>query len=92
MEKKKISKINEFNILGIMIQAILTIVCLVVAIMCIFVDKKFLNLLQILVSIDLIVIGINNYLVYKKNKLTIVYLIFGFILLILGILSVIGVI
>lgn len=84
--------INKISLIGIIVQFIITIACLIIGILCIFVNKKFFDVLQIVLATDLIVIGINNYTVYKKKNLTIMYLLFGIIMLIIGILSMLGVV
>ena len=88
---KKKSVINEFNILYVIIQMILTIVALVFAILSVFVNKKYNNLFLLFMGIDLIVVGINNYKIYKRKNLTIIYIIVGVILLVSAILKMIGV-
>lgn len=77
----------------IIIQFILTFACLVLGIMCLFSDNKLLiDSLEIIAGVDLIIMGINNYIVYKKTKVTIIYTIVGLIMILIVVLTKLGVI
>ena len=89
--KKKISKINEFNILGINIQIILTVIVLIFGLLYLIVGSKFRNVFYIFIGLDLIVMGYNNIKIFKKQGATIVYFATGIALIIYTILSMIGV-
>jgi hypothetical protein len=89
--KKKISKINEFNILGINIQIILTVIVLIFGLLYLIVGSKFRNIFYIFIGLDLIVMGYNNIKIFKKQGATIVYFATGIALIIYTILSMIGV-
>lgn len=89
--KKKISKINEFNILGINIQIILTVIVLIFGLLYLIVGSKFRNIFYIFIGLDLIVMGYNNIKIFKKQGATIVYFVTGIALIIYTILSMIGV-
>ena len=89
MEKKK-SVINEYNIFGLTVQAILTIVLIVVAIISIF-NHSLLWLLEILMGLDLFIMGYNNHRVYRRMGATPLYLAVGAIMVVIGILTVLGV-
>ena len=89
--KKKVSKINEFNILGINIQIILTVIVLIFGLLYLIVGSKFRNIFYIFIGLDLIVMGYNNIKIFKKQGATIVYFATGIALIIYTILSMIGV-
>ena len=89
--KNKKSKINEFNILGINIQFVLTIVVAVLGILSLIVSSKLFPFFYLFASLDLFAMSYNNYLVYHKKNITNAYIMAGVILLIYSILSFIGV-
>lgn len=84
-------KINDFNILGITIQVILTI-CVIVFFLISLFHSKFFPYLYLFFSFDLFVMGYNNLKVYKRKNITVLYFIVGFIIFIYSILSFFGVI
>lgn len=90
-KKKKNNKINEFNILGINIQIILTIVVVVFLLLYLIVGSKFLNLLYLFIGLDLLIMGYNNNKVFKKEGFTIVYYASGVALIVYSILRMVGV-
>lgn len=87
---KKISKINEYNILYVNIQAILTI-CTCVLLVIYFFNNKVLWLLEIFGGLTLLMISFNNYIIYRKGKFTVVYLVIGIITIIFGIVNLMGI-
>mgnify|MGYP006916049641 CR=1 FL=1 len=91
MEKKKNTKINEFNILGVNIQIVLTIIVVIFGLLYLIVGSKFRNLFYLFIGLDLIIMGYNNIKVFKKQGLTIVYFASGIALIIYTILAMIGV-
>ena len=77
----------------IIIQFILTFACLVLGIMCLFSDNKLLIAsLEITAGVDLLLMGLNNYLIHKNKKTTIIYVIVGLIMILAVVLSKFGVI
>ena len=77
----------------IIIQFILTFACLVLGIMCLFSDNKLLiDSLEITAGVDLLLMGLNNYLIHKNKKTTIIYVIVGLIMILAVVLSKFGVI
>lgn len=88
---KKKSVINEFNILYIVLQGLLTIAMLVFAVLSVTLDKSFYKFFVLFMGLDLIIIGINNYKVYKRRNATIMYIVTGVILIIFIILKWLGV-
>ena len=87
---KKISKINEYNILYVNIQAILTI-CTCVLLVIYFFNNKALWLLEIFGGLTLLMMSFNNYIIYRKSKFTVVYLVIGIITIIFGIVNLMGI-
>ena len=84
---KKKNKIHEFNILGAFLQALCTIIVLVLAIVSIMNHSMF-PYFEIFMGIDLMIMAYNNKKIFQKEKLTLYYLIFGIIVLIVGIIGV----
>lgn len=90
-KKKKNNKINDYNILGINVQIVLTILVLIFGLLYLIVGSKFKNVFYIFIGLDLIVMGYNNIKVFKKQGATIVYFATGIALIIYTILAMIGV-
>ena len=88
-EKKKI--INEFNILGVNMQIVVTIAVLIFGGIYLF-TKRFRSVFEILMAMDLFIMAYNNEMIYHKRKATVLYIIFGILLLVFAILSLVGVI
>ena len=84
---KKKNKIHEFNILGAFLQALCTIIVLVLAIVSIM-NHNIFPYFEIIMGIDLMIMAYNNKKIFQKEKLTLYYLIFGIIVLIIGIVGV----
>ncbi|MBR2679001.1 MAG: hypothetical protein IKE63_06250 [Bacilli bacterium] len=93
MEKKnkKKSKINEYNILGINVQIVLTIIVCIFGLLSLIVSSKFLKFLYLFIGLDLLIMGYNNERIFRKEGLTIFYMISGIVLVIYSILKFIGV-
>ena len=68
-----ISPINRFNIVFVNIQIILTILVLVFLILSLVADKKYFLGMEIFVGLDLLIMGLNNHLIYKRKNITIMY-------------------
>lgn len=89
---KKVRKKNErntsnrFNMFFVNLQVVFTI--LTVIIFVIFLLKPSVsNYLQFSLGSSLIVMSYNNYVIYKTEKMTFIYLVVGIILLVLSFLS-----
>ncbi len=89
MEKKKI--INDTNIIGVNIQIIVTVLALIFGILTIF-NNSFSPWFRILVGLDLFVMAYNNHKIHHKKNLTIIYIVFAVLIILVGILSLFGVI
>lgn len=77
----------------VIIQFILTFVCLVLGIMCLFSDNKLLiDVLEITAGSDLLLMGLNNYLIHKNIKNTVIYVAVGLIMIMTVVLNKLGVI
>lgn len=85
-------KLSKFTLTLVIIQFILTFVCFLVGVMYLFGNKGLLSTLEILVGVNLIVIGINNYIVYKNKKSTIIYISIGLFMILIWVLYLLGVI
>ena len=79
--KKELNKINSYNILFVNIQVILTIMTIITAIL-VLLDKVSFKMFELSLGLNLISIAFNNYKIYKRSKLTILYLILCIFLLI----------
>ena len=91
MEKKKTSKINDYNILGVSVQIILTVVVCIFGILTLILGSKFLKFLYLFIGLDLLILAYNNKYVFHKEGLTITYLATGIALTIYSILMIVGV-
>ena len=87
-KKTKEPNITFFKVL-ITIQSILTISVIILGIVTI-INTDLLYIFELLLGITLLIMGLNNYLIYKRKNLTILYLIIGLSSIILAILKLIG--
>lgn len=77
----------------VIIQFLLTITCLVLGIIYLAGNNKlYLDVLEITAGADLILMGISNYIIYKKTKVTILYVLVGVIMIMTVVLNKLGVI
>ena len=89
--KAKNQKEKRFSYLKalIILQLFLTIVIIVFGIITIF-KTELLYIFEILLGITLLVMGVNNFLIYKRRNLTLLYLIIGLGSIILAVLQLLG--
>ena len=73
----------------IVIQFILTISVIILGIVTI-INPKLIYIFEIVLGITLLIMGLNNYLIYKRKNLTLLYAIIGLCSIILAILKLIG--
>lgn len=73
-------------ILGIYLQMLVTAVVVILGLICLF-GGDFSFLLKILVAVDLLVMAYNNYKVYSKKKLTILYVLVAIVVLVVTIVG-----
>ena len=73
------------------IQSLMTVSVIVIGIMC-FLGSNLIKVLELLVAVDLILMGICNAVMKKEKKYTIIYLVVGGLMLIAGILGILGVV
>ena len=76
----------------VIIQFLLTLACIVLGCLYLFGNKGLLEILEITAGIDLIFMGIANYVINKNIKTTIIYLVVGIILVMTVVLARLGVI
>ena len=76
----------------IIIQFLLTIVCLVLGCLYLFGNKGLLSVLEITVGCDLIFTGVSNYLIHENKKILFIYLGVGIFMIMAVVLSMLGVI
>ena len=90
MGNKLEKKIEKKDMIFVYIQMIVTIIVLVLFFIYMFNNKSVLGYLEIAVAIDLFLTGYNNVKIYKRSNITIYYIIFGVILLVLAIMNLLG--
>ena len=73
----------------IVIQFILTISVIILGMLTI-INPKLIYIFEIVLGITLLIMGLNNYLIYKRKNLTLLYAIIGLGSIILAILKLIG--
>lgn len=83
-------KINDSNILGVIVQKVLTVLIIIFAIITLFVPS-FIVGLEFCAGLTLFSIAYNNHKIYKKPKITILYIIFAILLILFGIMNLLGV-
>lgn len=77
----------------VIIQFLLTVACLVLGIIYLAGNNRlYLDVLEITAGADLILMGISNYIIYKKTKVTILYVLVGIIMIMTVVLNKLGVI
>ena len=80
--KDNINTINALNIVFVDIQIVATILTVILAVLFIF-NQKYMKLFEFSLGVNLLIMAFNNYKIYKRSKLTLVYAIVGIIILIL---------
>lgn len=88
MEKK--NKVNSFTIFLVYIQGILSIITGIVFVIYLF-NREIFTILQFCLGITLLFMAFLSSRVYKKSKFTILCLVFGILLIMFNILSLVGV-
>ena len=91
-EDNKISPVNRFNILWVNIQVIMTILVVIFLILSFVSSKKYFLGMEVCMGLDLLVMAYNNYLIYKRKNVTVMYAIIGVLVLVYALLGFIGVI
>lgn len=89
--KAKTRQEKSFSYLKILIiiQFILTICLIIFGIVTIF-KTDLLYIFELLLGATLLVMGLNNFLIYKRKNLTVLYLIIGLGSIVLAILKLLG--
>ena len=87
--KKQQEKSKNYLKALIILQFFLTIGLIIFGIITIF-KTDLLYIFEILLGITLLVMGLNNYLIFKRRNLTIIYLIIGLGSIVLAILKLLG--
>ena len=90
--KNKKTNTNKINLGLVIIQFIITIACIVVGLIYLFASKNLLIVLEILVGLDLIIMGINNYLLHENKLSMIFYILFGIAMFVTVVFTALGVI
>ena len=79
------------NKIGLIIQLLLTVL-VIISLVISFFKKDIFPIFEIIVGFDLLVMGFNNYKIYKRGKITFLYILFGVLIIAFGLLSLLGVI
>lgn len=87
--KKQEKKVPKYPKYLIIIQLILTIAVIAFGIIALF-KNELVYIFELILGITLIDMGINNHLIYKRNKLTILYFLIGLGAAVIAILKIIG--
>jgi hypothetical protein len=74
------------------IQCLLILSCLVLVVLYFTGNKGLLNIIELIVASDLIILGLNNWIVNKKIKYAILYLVVGGLMMTAVILKMVGVV
>lgn len=87
MSKKQ--KEQKQNTYGLVIQLLLVLAVVVLLVLSAF-DRIYLTIAEIVTGLALIAMAYNNHTVYNRKYLTIIYAIFGLLVIIDGVVSLIG--
>ena len=92
-EKEKIKKyrLEKFSHTMLIIQLIGTVIFLIILVIALF-KKELFPFVEIMGGILLLLMAYNNQITYKRKNLTIVYALFGVMVIVTGVLTLIGVI
>ena len=85
-KEKKESKQNAY---GLIVQLLLVLAVVILLILSAF-DRIYLTIAEIVTGFALIAMAYNNHTVYNRKYLTIIYAIFGFLVIIDGTVSLIS--
>ncbi len=77
------------NAYGLVVQLLLVLAVVVLLILSAF-DRIFLTIAEIVTGAALIAMAYNNHTVYNRKYLTIIYVIFGLLVIVDGVVSLIG--
>lgn len=96
MAKKKEKTVAEkllnnepVNQLNLFIQFVALVALVFASISSIFV-KEFEVIVKVLISFVLLILGYNNYVIFKRKGFTIIYLVAGFTFLVMAVLQIYG--
>ena len=87
---KNVSVINKYNILPVMLQFIFTILLIIFGILY-FVNGDYNKWFLLFSGLDLMVMGYNNNIIYRRKNFTFLYVVFGVIVLFISLLIFLGV-
>ena len=90
MSNKKVT-INEYNILGAFLQLIVTVVALIFLIIGLLLNKKYFMFFEISIIVDLLLMAYNNKRIYKRKRMTTIYIVGSIIMALYVLMTVLGV-
>ena len=82
--KKNTKVINQYNIFPVTLQFIFTILTVF--------KYSFTHYFELFLGLDLLVMAYNNHILFFRKNFTIIYLIFGLIMILISILGFMGVV
>ncbi len=92
-EKKKIDRETNNNVIlnlpTVVLQFFLTILIMIFMVITCFKQGIILIILEVLLTLMLFLLSYNNYKIYKRKNFTFIYMIVGFLMLIVTIRSII---
>ncbi len=80
------------NLITVYLQMLISIISMIFVVLYFTTSKLFLHYLELSLGVDLILMAINNKYFYKRKNFTILYLIFGIVMIGYGILKLLGVV
>lgn len=89
--KKNTKVINQYNIFPVTLQFIFTILTVILCILTVF-KYSFTHYFELFLGLDLLVMAYNNHILFFRKNFTIIYLIFGLIMILISILGFMGVV
>lgn len=89
LTKKGPFQTNQYTLVWIITQLIVTLVLIVVGIIGLVKGGTMLEITKIVLGLDFVIMAYNNKWVYNRNNFTILYLIVGILFLIIGIYNIV---
>ena len=82
---------KTIGLILLIVQSLIVIACLTLIVLYFMGNKGLLNIVMLLVSGDLLVLGFNNLLLVKNKKYALIYFVVGILMLVSVILKMVGV-
>lgn len=82
---------KTISLILLIVQSLIVIACLTLIVLYFMGNKGLLNIIMLLVSGDLLILGFNNLLLVKNKKYALIYFVVGILMLISVVLKMVGV-